>query len=319
MSKFFYLFLVVLLFLFLGGFLFIWKNSQAISTDSTNYEFVINQGEGINIISQRLEKVGLIRNRYVFILMSYWLGLNKKLQAGLFRLSPSLSTSNIVTKLSTGGSHDYWFKIIEGTRVEEIASQLPTELPLKSSDFVTQVKSKEGYLFPDSYLIPQNYSLDQILAVIDANFAKKLTLAKNDTSVKLSDSQVIILASLLEREARTLKSKQIIAGILLNRLSINMALQVDATAQYARDTKINPKNYWEPISKDNLKINSPFNTYLSPGLPPSPICNPGYDSIYAAYHPVDSDYIYYITGKNGQMYYGTTLEEHNQNIAKYLN
>ena len=99
-----------------------------------------------------------------------------------------------------------------------------------------------------------------------------------------------------------------------------MPLQVDASVQYARDSRSkNLAKYWQPVTRDDLKqIDSDYNTYLYPKLPPGPICNPGYDSIYAVYHPTDSDYLYYITGNDNQMHYAKTLDQHNQNIANYL-
>jgi UPF0755 protein len=97
-----------------------------------------------------------------------------------------------------------------------------------------------------------------------------------------------------------------------------MALQVDATVQYARDSQSKPEKYWSPLSSSNLQIKSAYNTYQNPGLPPAPICNPGADSINAALNPTASDYIFYITGNDGQMYYAKTLSQHNQNIANHL-
>ncbi|MDD4106526.1 MAG: endolytic transglycosylase MltG, partial [Candidatus Shapirobacteria bacterium] len=127
-------------------------------------------------------------------------------------------------------------------------------------------------------------------------------------------------ASLLEREGRSLESKQMIAGIIINRLNLGMPLQIDATVLYVRDNqnKLIDK-YWQlPITKTDIQLDSPFNTYKNQGLPPRPICSPGYNSLFAAFHPTDSDYIYYITGNDGKMYYAKTLDEHNSNIAKYL-
>jgi len=115
-----------------------------------------------------------------------------------------------------------------------------------------------------------------------------------------------------------LPSKQLVSGVLHNRLNINMALQLDATAQFARDTINHPGKYWLPASTETLDITSAYNTYHQPGLPPGPICNPGYDSIYAALHPTSSDYLYYITGQDNQMHYAKTLDKHNQNITDFL-
>ena len=288
--------------IFISGYINI--NSLPLSNDQTNQPFVINQGEGLQQISTRLVKNKLIKNDLVFLLLAYKLGLNNKLQAGLFKLSPSLSTEEIIQKLSKSGNYDYWLKIIEGQRIAEIT---PTFDP-----------SLEGYIFPDSYLIPHDYSIDQITDIIKENFDKKYQQAAVNATSTLSSNDIVILASLIEREARTLTSKQMISGILQNRLKINMALQLDATAQYARDSINHPSKYWLPASTKTLDIKSAYNTYHQPGLPPGPICNPGYDSIYAALHPTSSDYLYYITGNDNQMHYAKTLDEHNQNIADFL-
>lgn len=290
----------------MAGIVFFLISLTPISSSLENKDFTINQGEGLFTIATRLEKNNFIRNRYLFTFYSYLLGLNTKLQAGTFKLSPSLSTQDIITKLSKGGSHDYWLKIIDGSRLEELPIVFPG--------------SQEGYLFPDSYLIPKDFTTEQVLNIISKNFDKSFNLAKqNRLNQQLNDRQAVILASLLEREARTLESKQIVAGILQNRLNLGIALQVDATIQYARDSKIRPqKGYWQPINKKDLSLISPFNTYKNIGLPPSPICNPGFNSLFAVFHPIKTNYLFYITGIDGQMYYARTLQEHNQNIAKYL-
>lgn len=284
---------------------FVYYNSQPVSLDTSVKNFVVNQGDGIKLISQRLESGGFVRNQYVFLFHAYRLGLASKLQSGLFKLSSSLSNDDIIAKLSSGGSHDYWLKIIGGQRIEQISPRFDS--------------SYEGYLFPDSYLIPQDYSVENIFSVINKNFVAKFTQAKvGATNTSMTDAEIITLASLIEREARTLVSKRQVAGVIINRLNIDMPLQLDATAQYARDSRLNTKSFWEPVTKADLRIISPYNTYLNTGLPPGPICNPGYDSIYAALHPTESDYLYYITGNDNQMHYAKTLDEHNVNIGKYL-
>ncbi|MBU1129995.1 endolytic transglycosylase MltG, partial [Patescibacteria group bacterium] len=226
----------------------------------------------------------------------------------------------IIYKLSSGGSNDYWIKLTEGWRNEEIVNYFQQKNIFDPKYILIQDKLRQGYIFPDSYLVPLETSTDQFLQIVSINFSKKLKQASENSTSELSTEENVILASLLEREAKTLKSKQEIAGILLNRLSINMALQVDATVQYARDSNPpKPEEYWKPITKTDLRIiDSPYNTYKYPNLPTSPICNPGYDSLYASFHPIKSNYLYYITGRDGNMYYAETLEQHNTNIAKYL-
>lgn len=284
---------------------FYYYNSQAVSTNSETKNFVINPGDGADMIATRLEANGLIRNKFIFLFVARVNKLSGNLRAGMFKLSPAMSPLEVIKELTTGGNHDYWVQIIGGQRLEEIDIEFQKDL--------------EGYIFPDSYLIPKDYTPANIYTLISKNFSKQFTRAKEGaTNLKLNDKQAVILASLLEREARSLVSKQNVAGILLNRLDINMALQLDATVQYARDTIKNPTKYWLPITKNDLVIDSKYNTYIHPGLPPTPICNPGYDSLYAVFHPIVSDNLFYITGNDNQMHYAKTLDEHNLNISKYL-
>jgi UPF0755 protein len=288
-------------------------NSRPFSSSPGDTTFVINQGDGLSTIADRLYKNRLIRQPQVFMVQSYLLGLNNKLQAGGFRLSPSMTVKQIIVTLSSGGSHDFWLKILPGWRLEQVEMALDNKFSIPDS--------KEAYLFPDSYLIPDYYNLDQILALIDENFQKNFTKASQSATLKgkLSSSDILIIASLLEREAKLVADKQIVAGIILNRLAISMPLQIDATVQYARDSlPPKPDQYWLPVSKTNLSLKSDYNTYLSPGLPAGPICNPGFDSLFAVFHPTDSDYLYYISDNSGSMHYAKTLEEHNQHVADYL-
>lgn len=322
MIKKFLIFLFLFLILVIGGGLagISVYNQPVSSSDDSSKIFAIKSGQGIKSIAQSLENSKLIKNKYVFLYYTYSLSLNKKIQAGNFKLSPNLTTKEIAVKLTQTGVTDYWVKILEGLRVEELINIFPDDSSIKSADFIKAVKSKEGYIFPDSYLIPQYFTLDQILSTIQTNFDKKFAQAKDQTASELTDQEAVIFASLLEREGRSLTSKQIIAGILLNRLSINMPLQIDAAVQYARDSQNkNISQYWQPVTSAQIKeIESTYNTYKNTGLPPRPICNPGYNSLYAAFHPTESDYLYYITGNDGIMYYAKTLSEHNANISNHL-
>ncbi len=302
MRKFGFIFLLIII--LLVPVIILKIGNLPVSSNKNNQDFVINKGEKLTSIATRLQENSLIRHKYFFLYNVYISGQKSKIQAGKYRLSQNLSTPEIIKKLTTGGTSDYWIRIIEGQRVEEITPRFS--------------RSFEGYLFPDSYLVPDYYTSDQILKIIQDNFDKKFAQAKEGFTSKLSDKEIIILASLVEREARSLEAKKMVAGILMNRLEIGMALQVDATIQYLRDTLKPPKDYWLPIKSSDINIISPYNTYKNRGLPPGPICNPGYDSIYAAFHPTESNYMFYITGNDNQMHYATTLSEHNANIAKYL-
>ncbi|HQI13122.1 endolytic transglycosylase MltG [Candidatus Shapirobacteria bacterium] len=289
--------------------LFLCLYSRPAGTSQNKKAFVINQGDSLVDIATRLEKNHLIKNRYAFIFFSYAKGLNKKLQSGTFYLYDSMNLSQMIDRISKGGSTDYWLKIIPGSRIEEFAPD---------TSFVISATGLEGRFYPDSYLIPKYFTHQQIIQLITDNFNKKIIEASKSATTTLDDKNTLILASLLEREAKGLDDKKIVAGILLNRLHLAMPLQVDASVQYAKDSLLKPEKYWQPITREDLKIDSPYNTYKNSGLPPSPICNPGLNSLIAAYHPSPTDYIYYIHDTTGQIHYAKTLDEHNANVAKYL-
>lgn len=279
--------------------------SLPFSSDTSLKAFVINQGESVVDIGNRLGKNRFIKSPLVFILWSALSGQKNKIKAGKFEISASWNVGTMISKLTSGGSHDYWFKIIPGQRLEEFAKD----------DLLSAAAGKEGYLFPDSYLIPDYFTPDEIVALITKNFDQKIK-SLNISSQSLSET--VTLASLLEREAKTRLDKQKVAAVIKNRLKIGMALQVDAAVQYGRDSITKPAKYWLSLTKADLQINSPFNTYQNRGLPPSPICNPGLDSLFAAQNPTPSDNLYYISGSDGLMHFAATLADHNANIAKYL-
>lgn len=300
---------------------FVSINSEPVANQKANtISFIVNKGEGLSSISQRLQQYGIIRNKYVFMFYARQLGLASKLKAGKFNLDTKNNVQDLIQQLSKGGTLDYWIKIIDGSRVEEVSDAIPTDASFTPKEFEIKAKDKIGTLYPDSYLIPNTYSVDQVITLIEANYNKKFIEAKADaTNTTMTDDEVVIFASLLEREGRSLESKRNIAGILMNRLKAGMPLQVDASVQYARDSKIpRPKTYWEPATKADLSIISPYNTYKNTGLTPTPICNPGYNSLYATFHPIESDNLFYITGNDNKMHYAKTLDEHNANIDKYL-
>lgn len=317
-------FLLSTLFLILSGLataVWGWSLLNYRSANSSPTTFVVNRGDSLLSISRRLAKTEppLSPNFYLVAVLALTRGLDRQLQAGVFTIPPSSSPTQIVDILSQPGSFDYWWQILPGSRLEEISISLPVELNLASADFLALSKGQEGRFFPEKYKVPLHYSPESVLALPTSEFDKQLAIAKQSSTLDLSDSQSLILASMLEREAKTPTTKQTIAGIILNRLAANMPLQIDATVQYARDSRLpHPSTFWLPPTKADLTISSPYNTYLNPGLPPGPICSPGSDSLYAAYHTITTDYYYYISDSTGQMHYARTLDEHNANIAKYL-
>lgn len=303
--------------------IFFWLSLQPTSSSEEKI-FVINKGERLTSIASRLEKEGLIRNKYVFLALVYYLGLDKKIQAGSFRLSPAHSSTEIA-RLLTVGRLDKWLVVIEGWRREQIAQAVEKEFPtISAEEFLRETKGMEGYLFPDSYLIPVNASVSVVVELMRENFEKKTKEWLKKTSADLTPEEVVILASLIEREVKFDSDRALVAGVLINRLKNGWPLQVDATVQYAKANVIcglkpaRCQNWWPPVSKEDLSLDSPYNTYLRKGLPPTPISNPSLSSIKAVVNYKKTDYWFYLSDKEGRIHFAKTLEEHQRNIRRYL-
>lgn len=300
-----------------GGILW-WKDgvSAVNPTNKNSTIFVVQKGDGVREIANRLKSKGLIKSRIVFFLLVRQLNLDKKIEAGDFRLSPSMSAQQIAQNL-THGTLDIWTTISEGKRAAEVAEILKEKIPTYNSSWVDVLFANQGYLFPDTYLIPKDASIKSIVAQMRNNFEQKY--GSLDTSkTKLSKNDVVILASLVEREAKFPEDRPLVASVLLNRLEIGMKLDIDATVQYVLGYSKEEKKWWRKnLTFEDLKIASPYNTYRNVGLPPTPIANPGVDSINAVVNPKDTNYIYYISDKTGHLHFAKTLGEQNVNIQKY--
>lgn len=302
------LFFVPLLSLLLGVGIVFWfyKNAKPLTISEEFKDFLIVKGSGAIQIGNKLEKEGLIRNSLAFKVYVQVTGAANKIQAGEYRLSSDMSLIEIVGQLRRGPV-EIWVTIPEGYRHEEIADKFTSTLGKDENfkkEFLIASVEQEGYLFPDTYLFPKTASASAIVNKLTRTFDIKTS------EMNLTRDQVI-LASLIEREAKSNEERPVIAGILLNRLNIGMALQVDATIQYA-------KGSWEPITVSDKNFNSPYNTYRFPGLPPGPISNPGLVSLEAAANPAKTDYLYYLHDSKGKVYYAKSLEGHNENIRNYL-
>jgi UPF0755 protein len=310
-------------FMALGLFLFVWWNWASASPCKQNCEnqiFVVYKGDGVGSVARRLQADGLIRNYLSFRFLTLYLRISDKIQVGDYRLNPQMSLSEL-TKELTHGTLDVWVTIIEGWRKEQVAIKLSQSglENFKIDEFLNLTANLEGQLFPDTYLIPKTAGAEKIIDMMKKNFLKKVGLIPERT---------LILASLIEREMPHAEDRPIVAGILLKRLDAGWPLQVDAAIQYAlANTKCakpfdlaQGKCDWWPkgITKADLEIKSPFNTYLYRGLPPTPICNSGLAAIQAAENPIKTDYWYYLSDGFGITHFAKTIEEHNQNIKKYL-
>lgn len=317
MKKIYVVFLLLIVFsLILGVW---WKNgsSPVNSKNKTPIIFVVEKNDGVREIANNLKRQGLIKDPIVFFLLTRQLGLDKNIQAGDFRLNPSMTLLDVANNL-THGTLDIWVTIPEGKRADEIADILKINIPSYEESWRNILKVNEGYLFPDTYLIPRDADVNLILSLFKNNFDTKFESIKNLKTVNLTDREIIIIASLVEREAKSDKDRPLVASVIENRFEIGMALQIDATVQYLLGYQTDEKDWWKKeLTFEDLKINSPYNTYITSGLPPTPISNPGLASLQAVLNPAKTNYFYYISDKTGALHFSETLEGQNANIKKY--
>lgn len=316
MKKLLALVLIFLVLLFAAQGFWNFQLSAVNSQDKIAKNVIVAKGKSLNEIAKQLKDENLVRSALVFNLYTRQQGLASKLSAGTFKLSPAMSAPEIV-KILSGPPNEVWVTLLEGWRVEEMAEELNSKLKIQSSKFLTSVK--EGYLFPDTYLFPNDITEERITKILQDNFNQKYTddLRSKIKALGLTEDEGVILASIVEREARSDEARRMAASILLKRLRMGMGLNADATVQYTLGYQPKEKSWWKRrLSKEDLKSNSPYNTYLYKNLPPTPICNPGLSSLKAvANADPQTPYLYYYHDSKGKAHYAKTLEEHNQNVA----
>lgn len=304
---------------------------QPVSTEVSynSVQIKITKGEGLKDIGGRLSRESLIKSIAVFKLYSLLTGKAQSFQPGLYELSPTMSVPEIVGALTVSGRNEVTVTIPEGFTMKDIdnilykAGIIETSLleyPFsKLADrypYLTQVKSLEGFLFPDTYRFNLNSSVEIVLTTLLNNFNRKGWTKLAGLSNWYDH---LILASYLEREVPEFEDRQIVAGIILKRLRLGIPLQVDATLSYAKCNGAFKDCTGIRISRDDLQLSSPYNTYQRLGWTPTPIANPGEAALSAALNPKPSPYLYYLSAtKTKKTIFSKTLEEHNINREKYL-
>ena len=285
---------------------------------------VVTKGQSLVSVASKLTEAGILRSPWALRIAAYQTGKGSSIQAGSFKLSPAMSPAQILDTLAHG-KLDLWVTLLEGWRREQIADSIEkvfadNNLTFDKAAFLTATKGKEGYLFPDTYLFPISSDAQTIASVLESTLQKKLPpeLKTGITQSGHSLHEILTMASIVEREARTNASRKKVAGILWKRIANDWPLQADATLQYVKGYSKISQDWWdEPLAADK-ELNSPYNTYKNAGLPPGPICAPSLSSIEASIFPESSDAWYYISDTKGVMHYAATLQQHNQNIDTYL-
>ncbi|MGB9598629.1 MAG: endolytic transglycosylase MltG [Minisyncoccales bacterium] len=325
MKRIIFIFLISFFFLF---FLFIFfQKSFSFKTKNPSV-FEVKKGEGFFEIGRRLENEGFIKNRYAFYLYAFFKGDWKKLAAGRYKFQ-GLRLKDIVQKMRGGRVELSKIMIVDGMRLWEIDEILIKnkiiKRPLSSfkiKDFKEQFSflkdidenlPLEGFLFPDTYFFYLEMDEKEVVRIFLENFERKvLPFEKEIKKRNKTLFEILIVASMLEKEVRGKENKKLVAGLLFKRLRNNMLLQVDATVNYAL------KQNKTRISLQDLKVDSPYNTYKYPGLPKGPISNPSLESIEAAVFPQESDFWFYLTTKEGSVIFSKTFAEHLKNKIIYL-
>lgn len=285
--------------------------------ENSTTQIVVNIPSGTNAkeIVNVLGNNEIIRkNNYTFRILIKIMKLEDQLKYGEYNLSPSMNMLQILDKLVKGEVITYKITIPEGYTCKQIAELLEKKEIAEKEVFLELVKDSEktteGYLFPDTYEVPKKYGAEKMVKVMLANFNQVALVNKftdKAEEIGFSLDEIIILASIIEKEAKFTEEKSKVSSVFHNRLKTGMKLQSCATIQYILEE---PK---EKLDENDLKIESPYNTYLYKGLPPEAICNPGLDSIMAALDPEEGDYLYFVLGENGRHIFSKTYQEHLMN------
>ncbi|MGB6607630.1 MAG: endolytic transglycosylase MltG [Atribacterota bacterium] len=311
-GKLFFIFSLI----FLITILFITSVYFPLEENSTTQKVVnIPSGTNAKEIVYILEKNEIIRkNNYTFRILIKLMKLEDQLKYGEYNLKPSMNMLQILDKLVKGEVIVYKITIPEGYTSSQIAELLEKNEIAEKEAFLKLVKDSEktpeGYLFPDTYEVPKKYGAEKMVKVMLANFNQVALVNKftdKAEEIGFSLDEIIILASIIEKEAKFTEEKSKVSSVFHNRLKTGMKLQSCATIQYILEE---PK---EKLDENDLKIESPYNTYLYKGLPPEAICNPGLDSIMAALEPEEEDYLYFVLGENGRHIFSKTYQEHLKN------
>lgn len=276
----------------------------------------IEKGESVRTITEKLEDQNVVRSgAFLYFIIAFFYE-PENIKASTYVFNEALTTDKVAEQLTLGDfdSDLLRFTHYEGERATHIADRAAELLPNFNPEvFIALAEPAEGRLFPDTYFIPETYTAEELYNLMTEAFVAAISpYAEQIETSYLSLDEIITLASIIEREANSPESMRTVSGILQNRLKINMPLQADASIEYVLDKPLSE------LTPEDLDIDSPYNTYLNIGLPPTPIGNPGTAAISAVLEPIESDYFYYITDDEGVFHYARTYREHQSNIEIYL-
>jgi UPF0755 protein len=328
-----------------------WLLFRPPSGTSMTKVITIKKGMHLKKISTMLEQEGIIRNRHFFIGMATLLGKKAEIKAGEYEFDTRMLPFEVLNSLVKGQVKRHLVTIPEGYTLSQIAQYLEDLNIVEKEPFLQKASSPafiaslglsqptlnrpytstvqgqhgsgitqsgtlstlEGYLFPETYHLIKEMAPEEVVKLMVQQFKKVFgpELQTRASQSGISQREAVILASIIEKETSLLEEKPLISAVLHNRLKKKIPLQSDPTVIYGT------KNFDGNLTKEHLMKPSPYNTYLISGLPPTPICNPGKESILAALYPAPVTYLYFVSKNDGSHYFSSTIEEHNQAVWKY--
>ena len=277
---------------------------------------VVPKGASLKTVAEELSRAGVIDKPWLFRIMARINGLAKHLKAGEYQFMPAISLQAAMDKIARGEVFFRRITIPEGLTSGQIMYLIANYPDLEGE---IDLDVKEGELLPETYSFELGASRNSIILQARAAMQKALeeVWASRDSSLPLKDvNELLTLASIIEKETGVPEERPLVASVFLNRLKKGMRLQTDPTVIYAiteGDT-----SFGRSLKRADLKIDSPYNTYLNYGLPPGPICNPGREALMAAARPQQSDYLYFVADGKGGHRFARSLNEHNRNVKAWV-
>lgn len=313
---------------------------QPASSDDSSVVFVIEPGETAVTVANRLEEQGLVTDAALFRRLIAYRGADQSLAAGTYQLRHNMTMDEIIIALQSGRQEEIAVTIPEGWRAEQIAERLEAQELFSADNYLALVEqpqrfteeftflnevpagqSLEGFLFPDTYrVIKDEATPEDFIRMQLSTFNQRVSPALRDamTDKDMTLHEALTMASIVEREAVVDDERAIIAGVFENRWNDGMLLNADPTVQYALGYQSEEDSWWKrPLTFEDLDVDSPYNTYKIPGLPPGPICNPGLAAIRAVATAPATEYYYFVSRGDGTHVFAETFEEHQQNVERF--
>ncbi len=285
-------------------------------------------GANTRTLGAKLVEAGVVRDTLTFRLALWRLGVSRQLKAGEYRFDQPISALDVVRKIAHGEVYLRPITFPEGLTVDDMAALFQahgfgTAASFRAAasdrsliaDLDLQARDLEGYLFPETYALPRRAAASELVRMMVRRFDQVFAPLRDEAGAEgLSVRQVVTLASIVERETGKPEERPLVAAVYKNRLRIGMGLQCDPTVIYALRRA---GRYRGNLTRDDLTVDSPYNTYMHSGLPPGPIAAPGRSSLEAAIHPAPVDYLYFVSRNDGSHVFARSLEEHNRNVYRY--